>query len=377
MNLETVLEIDLKKLKNNIKLLNKSYSDYKYKYVDLRNNAFGMGYEIVGTLEDSGIYGCMVENVKEALLIRKRNKKINILVLNSFTTDEVYDAINNNITLTIKSKEELDLISSLQIKDDLKVEILISNTSIIEGISNLDGIRERIKDTKHLKLVGLYSYLTSFGISDEYYYHQVNEVYKVLENIELGDLIIHLNEPLMYHSKLSFVNGISFDLAVMGMEENIKEDYLTKQKIKKIEKKYGALEFPNINLELIFTIRSEIIAKSYLNKGTLVGNSHVLKEDTWVGVVPIGHKDGITKAIKFGGVNGFKRAVLADDIDRLYIKLEEKDDLHDKVYILNEERGIYDFLESIKVNRYYLMSILNKNIRREYINKDEKIKDLL
>lgn len=377
MNLETVLEIDLRKLKNNIKLLNKSYSDYKYKYVDLRNNAYGLGYEIVRTLEDNGIYSCIVENVKEALIIRKRNKKINILVLNTFTKDEIYDAINNNITLTIKKKEEIDLISSLNIKDELKIEILISNTSIIEGISNIDEVIEKIEKVKHLKLVGFYSNLTSFGISDEYYYHQVNEVYKVLENIELNDLIVHLNEPLMYHSKLSFVNGITFDLSVIGIEENIKEDYLTKKKIKKIEKKYGALEFPNINLELVFTIKSEVIAKKYLLKGTLVGNTYVLKEDTWVGVVPIGHKDGITKAIKFVGVNGFKRSVLADDISHLYIELGEKDDVCNKVYILNEERGIYEFLASINVNRYYLMSILNKNIRCEYINKDENIKNLL
>lgn len=377
MNLETVLEIDLKKLKNNIKLLNKSYSDYKYKYVDLRNNSYGMGYEIVGTLEDNGIYSCIVENVKEALMIRKRNKKINILVLNSFTMDEIYDAINNNITLTIKKKEEIELISSLNIKDELKIEILISNTSIIEGINNLDEIIEIIKRVKHLNLVGFYSNLTSFGISDEYYYHQVNEVYKIIESIKYNDLIIHLNEPLMYHSKLSFINGITFDLAILGIEENIKEDYFTKKKIKKIEKKYGALEFPNINLELVFTIKSEVIAKRYLNKGTLVGNSCVLKEDTWVGVVPIGHKDGITKAIKFVGVNGFKRSVLADDISHLYIELEEKDEIFDKVFILNEERGIYDFLASIKVNRYYLMSILNKNIRCEYINKDENTKNLL
>ena len=43
MKYETVLEIDLEKLKNNAKLLSKSYSDYKYKIVDLKDNAHGMG----------------------------------------------------------------------------------------------------------------------------------------------------------------------------------------------------------------------------------------------------------------------------------------------------------------------------------------------
>ena len=47
MKYETVLEIDLEKLKNNTKLLSKSYSDYKYKIVDLKDNAHGMGLKII------------------------------------------------------------------------------------------------------------------------------------------------------------------------------------------------------------------------------------------------------------------------------------------------------------------------------------------
>ena len=38
---------------------------------------------------------------------------------------------------------------------------------------------------------------------------------------------------------------------------------------------------------------------------------------------------------------------------------------------MNEERGIYDFLTLLKTNRYYLMSILNRNLSRVYKN-DER-----
>ena len=60
----------------------------------------------------------------------------------------------------------------------------------------------------------------------------------------------------MYHNKIKYLNGIRFDLSVLGIEENINDDIFTKGRIKKIEKEYGALEFPNIDLELIFNITS-------------------------------------------------------------------------------------------------------------------------
>ena len=69
MKYETVLEIDLEKLKNNTKLLSKSYSDYKYKIVDLKDNAHGMGLKIINTMERYGINYCLVGSLKEALAI--------------------------------------------------------------------------------------------------------------------------------------------------------------------------------------------------------------------------------------------------------------------------------------------------------------------
>ena len=115
MKYETVLEIDLKKLKNNTKLLAKSYSDYKYKIVDLKDNAHGLGLKIINTMERYGINFCLVGSLKEALEIRKFNKNIPILASYYVTKDEVYDCINNDITITIFSKEYLDRLLNLKL----------------------------------------------------------------------------------------------------------------------------------------------------------------------------------------------------------------------------------------------------------------------
>ena len=379
MKYETVLEIDLEKLKNNTKLLSKSYSDYKYKIVDLKDNAHGMGLKIINTMERYGINFCLVGSLKEALEIRKFNKNIPILASYYVTKDEIFDCLNNDITITIFSKEYMEMFLSLKFKDTLNVQILIDNGSNILGIdstSELEYIVNKLSEVKNINVTGIYTDLTSFGIEDNYYYEQVNNFYKIVKPFINKDIMIHLNEPIMYHTKLNYVNGIRFDISILGIEENIKDDFFTKAKIKNIEKKYGALEFPNIDLELILNIKSEVMEIRKVNKGVLVGKSYVTKEDIYVAVIPIGHKDGITKAIKNVTINNKVYEVIADDIDKLFIKVDNSIKIKDKVIIINEDSDIYEFLNNLYTNRYYLMSILNRNLTKKYIN-DEEINDNL
>lgn len=379
MKFKTLLEIDLKKLYNNTKILVDSYNDYKYKFANLKDNAYGMGLEIVNALVKANINYVYVGSLKDALDIRKYNQQINILVNYFIDIEEIYDAINNNISITISSIKYLKKVNELKLKDDLKVQILIDNGSNKLGISSkkeLKEIIEIINNNKHLLLEGFYSDLTSIGVEDEYYYHQVNNFYSLINEYLKEDLIVHLNEPLMYHKKLYYINGIRFDLALFGIEENINENIFTNWKIKNIEKKYGDLEFPNIDLKLIFSITSEVMQVGKVKKGELIGRKFIAKEDLDIAIIPIGHKDGITKAIKYVGINGFKRDIIADEIDYIIVS-GSNINIFDKVYIVNEERDIYDFLTLLKTNRYYLMSVLNRNLTKIYINDEYNKGDLL
>ena len=379
MKFKTLLEIDLKKLYNNTKILVDSYNDYKYKFANLKDNAYGMGLEIVNALVKANINYVYVGSLKDALDVRKYNQQINILVNYFIDIEEIYDAINNNISITISSIKYLKKVNELKLKDDLKVQILIDNGSNKLGISSkkeLKEIIEIINNNKHLLLEGFYSDLTSIGVEDEYYYHQVNNFYSLINEYLKEDLIVHLNEPLMYHKKLDYINGIRFDLALFGIEENINENIFTNWKIKNIEKKYGDLEFPNIDLKLIFSITSEVMQVGKVKKGELIGRKFIAKEDLDIATIPIGHKDGITKAIKYVGINGFKRDIIADEIDYIIVS-GSNINIFDKVYIVNEERDIYDFLTLLKTNRYYLMSVLNRNLTKIYINDEYNKGDLL
>ena len=169
MKFKTILEIDLKILYNNTKLLVDSYNDYEYKFANLKDNAYGMGLEIVNTLAKANINYIYVGSLKDALDIRKYNQDINIIVNYFVDIEEIYDAINNNIAITISNLDYLKKINELTIKDDLKIHILIDNGSNKLGISNQKELKEIIdiiNNNKHLLLEGFYSDLTSIGIED-------------------------------------------------------------------------------------------------------------------------------------------------------------------------------------------------------------------
>ena len=159
MKYETKMEIDLNKLKNNVKLLCKSYSDYRYKIANLKDKAYGMGLNIVNTLINNGINYCVVGPIKDALEIRRYNNSIPILVSYKVMEEEVFDAINNNITLAIPDVEYLRSIICLNIKDDLKLQLLIDNGASKMGIKDnleLKEAMEIIDNHEHLVLEGLY-----------------------------------------------------------------------------------------------------------------------------------------------------------------------------------------------------------------------------
>lgn len=379
MKFDTILEIDLYKLKNNVKLLCESYKDYKYKVANLKDNAYGMGFKIVKTLIQNGINYILVGPLKDAIDIRRFNNEINIIVGYYIDIEQIYDAISNNLIITIPSLEYLKKITKLNIRDDLKLQLLIDNGSNKMGLKNKLEVKEAINlidDSEHLILDGIYTDLTSVGIEDDFYYKQVNNFYKIINDCLDKNIIIHLNEPIMYHQKLEYINGIRFDLSLIGIEENIEDNFITNMKIKNIQKRYNDLQFPDIDLKLIFTITSEVMDIGKVKRGDLIGRNYIAKEDMDIAVIPIGHKDGITKAIKYVGINNYKRDIIADDIDHLIVTGDDVK-IHDKVYIVNEERGIYDFLTLLKTNRYYLMSVLNRNLRKKYINGESNGEDYL
>ena len=379
MKYNTIMEIDLNILKNNTKTLCQNFNEYQFKIATLKDNAYGMGLSIVNTLINNGINYITVGSIKDALEIRKYNTSISILVNYFVNLEEIYDAINNNITITIPDLEYLRNVLTLNIKDELKVHLLIDNSANKFGLKTekeISEVFEIVKNNKNIFIEGIYTNITTLGIVDENYYTQIANFIEKIEKYKSKVNIIHVNEPIMYHKKNKIINGISFDLALIGIEENIEDNLFTNFKIKNIEKKHNDLQFIDNKLECIFNITSQVMFIREAKKGDLIGKNYLAKEDMKVAIILIGHKDGITKAIKYVNFKNKQIEILADDIDYMIIRGEGLN-IYDTVDIIGKNRDLVELMNLLKTNRYYLMSILNKNLKRVYVNENNEGEDYL
>ncbi|MEG1150234.1 MAG: alanine racemase [Bacilli bacterium] len=376
MSNDKEFEIDLNILTNNTKKLIANYSDYNYFFADLRNNAFGLGIFVVNTLVNSGINYIFVSSLNDAIKVRRYNNEIPILVTDEIDKEYIFDAINNNITITVMSSNYLLEISKLKIKDELKIHILLDNGSNKLGLKNYTKLKEIIdiiNTNKYLTLEGIYSELTSYGIDDTFYYEQMSILNKLISKVGVTDLIVHLNEPLMFHKKPENINGIKFDLSLFGITNKYEDNILNNLKRKSIEKKYGDLSFKdlNINLDLVFSITSKVISLNCGKKDELVGKKHILKQDSLLGIIGIGYKSGITGSLKSVVINGSTYEIIASFLDYIIVLIDESVKVNDKVYLISNRNNIYKLIEKLNTNRYYLMTTLNSNIKRIYKDNDE------
>jgi len=375
MNSLGQIEVNLNTLDKNLKKLINYFNEYEYKFVDLRNKAFGLGFFCVKKIVENNINYIYVSTLKEALEVRKYNQNINILVEKEIDLEYIFDAINHNITISIYNNEYFKKLVSLNIKDNLKIHLVVDNLVNHLGIKTLKEINEIIylsKELKNINIEGIYSNITNYGYNDDFYYEQVENFYSIIKDIN-ENLIIHLNEPIMYHGKIKKVNGIKFDLALFGLTEQFSNSYLNNWKHKSLGKNFKTSSWRNLelSLDLVFEITSEVIAFKEIEKGTKVGKNYVCKEDGILVIVDIGHKDGITKAIKEVVINDNIWEVIADDLDYLYVFGQYDVEVKDKVYLISDYNYIDNVLQNLRTNRYYLMSIINSNLKRIYLEGEE------
>ena len=150
------LEIDLDRLKYNMKNL-RDYVDKKVKILAIvKANAYGHGaVNCAKIFLENGVDYLGVANFVEALELRRAGIEAPILIIGYTQDGELFNAVKNNITITIYSFEQAKLLSNIAIENNKKCKIHIKintgmsrlgfstereNISIIYEISKLDGL---------------------------------------------------------------------------------------------------------------------------------------------------------------------------------------------------------------------------------------------
>lgn len=283
------LIIEKKDLKHNIKrikeFINPNNNEKRVEIIAvIKGNGYGLGLiEYAEFLIDNGINFLAVAGVDEAIKLRKNGIKEKILMLSSTANfQEVEELIQNNIILTIGSKEAGLVANEVAAKLNKKAQI---HLKIDTGFGRYgfmyykpEEIIESIQTWTNLKITGTYShYSVAFNKKIGYTKKQFERFNKVIEilkenNIETGMLHI-CNSSAALKFQNQHLNAVRIGSAFLGR----------------------IIVPNNIGLRKIAYLKTNIYEIKELEKGNNIGYSNSLKtkKKTTIAILPCGYSDGV------------------------------------------------------------------------------------
>lgn len=361
------IEINKSVLKENVKEIIK-HNQYQYYIGIVKADAYGHGYGIVNTLIEAGINYLAVASLDEALKVRGENSDIPILILNPINLNDINVAIKNNFTLTISNKEDFEKLIHLNSKN-IKVHIKLDTGLNRLGFNtkeDFEYVNNKINEENNIILEGLYTHLSSSLYPDEFYNIQINKFEELTKSIDLNDIpIIHIfkSNTTYYLDSLPFCNAVRLGVLMYGVlpdttniPHQIKEEF---------DKRF-------ININTSFKLISKVIEVKKVYKGDFIGynKSYELKEDSVIGIVPIGYSDGIpmTNDKNYVVINDNKYKIIGSiNMNVMTVLIDDSVKINDKVTIV-DNNSIYDYIKHNKIRAQIVFGALDSNLPKIYIN---------
>lgn len=255
----------------------------------VKGNAYGMGLvEFSKILIEQGIEFLAVSTVEEAIELRENNIKCKILMLSSTGIKEDIEAlIDNNIILTVGSKEVLENVDKIAEEKKVKANI---HLKIDTGFGRYGfvyneplKIVEAIKNTKNIKILGTFSHFSqSYSKNKKWTSLQYERFLNVVENLQLNKIstgMLHIcNTSAFFKYSYMRLNAVRIGSAFSGR-----------------------LLIPNIyGLKRIGILKTKVAEIKILPKKFNIGysNTYRTKNEQKVAIIPVGYQDGINMTTK-------------------------------------------------------------------------------
>lgn len=385
---KTYARIDGKILENNVKEIKKKYSDYKYYFGVVKNNAYGHGMRVVQNLIRGGINYFAVSSLEEALLVRKYTQDIPVLVLEPVDVEFIDDVLNNKITITIESLDYLKSLNKIDLSYEVKIHLKLDTGMNRLGIKTSKEVKEAVKiisKNDKLFLEGIYTHFATTGVNDFYYDRQVEKFLHLTSEIDLASIpIVHLDRSLTFvtHEKLAFANGVRLGIAMFGFSGSRTFGTGFKAKLRSIKrnmylKKYHISKTileNDLQLSTAFSLYSSVMSLRKVQKGEVVGYnaSYQVKEESFIATIPIGYADGVSKEFGFVSIRNKKYPIVADAMDMIMVLVDESVKIKDKVEIFGDTITIHEVKGRLNTNAQHLFSGITTRVPRVHVDgKDE------
>ncbi len=360
---KTVLEIDLKALEHNFSVISSKLKPKTKFMAVVKANGYGSdSIEIAKKLVSLNIDYFAVAFANEGAALRRSGIKTPILVLLP-QTESFAEITKYNLEPSLYSFYFLDNFIAFLKSNNIKnypCHFKINTGLNRVGFNDEEAKKAitKIKDCDSVRLISLYSHLAATDDLQEskFTLSQINLFKKISSSIksELSyNLILHMsNTSGIFNFPECEFDMVRSGIGLYGYNNHLKEDLIPVHRLR--------------------SVISQIISAK---KGDSVGynKGFICNEKTKIGVIPIGHADGISRSFSKGAyviVNGKKAFTIGNIcMDVMMVNLTGiKSKEGDKVMIFDKENNAEDFAISVGTISYEILTNLSKRIDRKIIN---------
>ena len=296
--MNTHIEIDLDKLKQNIKNLKTLLKPETKFLAVIKSNAYGHGIiEVAKAANEAGANWFGVVNLDEAMALRDANIFKPILILGTVSVQDARQASIQGISIPIYSLEFAREISETYFDKPLKVHLKIDTGLNRLGLENdeISEVVKALKSNSNIMIEGVYSHLASVEESDfDYTKMQIDNLkkaIKIVEELGVKNLIKHLAAT----AATLLLPAAHFDMVRCGIgvyglwpsEEN-KKSYCS-----------SGVENCSDFLQPVLSYKTEIAQIKNVTKGEKIayGCTYEVKEDMTIGIIPVGYYEGLDRGL--------------------------------------------------------------------------------
>lgn len=360
----TWAEIDLDAIVNNLNIAKKTIKPKTKIAAVLKANAYGHGaINVAKVLIDNDVDMLSVACISEALELRRHYSEIPIMVLGYTPDEQLKTAVENNICLTIYSREQAHKASEIGLslgKDavvHIKIDTGLNRIGLRAGEEAVGTIAD-IYNLRGIRIEGIFTHLAlKSAETDKLQYNLFMDTVSQLEAKGIHIPIKHICDSIGmicypdYHLDMVRLGAFIYGIAP------------------------GAMKNKNL-LKTAMTLKSRIVQIKEIEKGEGVGYDYcfVAPKKSIVGTLAIGYSDGYMRCLSNRGevsVRGKRAPVIGlMCMDQMMIDITNIPEakLKDEVILIGEnEISVEEVAEKVDTNRNEIISIIGRRVPRVYI----------
>lgn len=363
-------EVDLDNLRNNVATLRRYLKPETKILGVIKANAYGHGIVEVGdTLSKEGIETLGVASLKEALQLKKKRIKSEILILGYSHEDFSDEIVANDIAQTVGHEFQINALAKAarKLKKRAKVHVKIDT-----GMTRMGCLPEDAHElitmalgNRNIDAKGIYTHFARAdeinGVYTKKQYFQFKRIIRDFEKVLKGVDIHCSNSAAVLNFPEYQEDMVRIGIALLG--------------------NYPAFQVANpLPLEPVFSLKTRVVEVKRVLPATGVGYSHRHQTTNKVNiaVIPVGYADGYSTLLSNRGevlVKGRRYPVVGQvsmDFATFECPIDSDVKIHDEVTLLGRDNGkeitLYEMASWMRCPIYEALCLMGPRIERRYIS---------